>query len=78
MATQDDPMLGVINPDELYTLQAFMRRLGVRAATVRAARRAGLKTQKVHRNVYIYGRHWIDYVLANGDRQVEESVSDAN
>jgi hypothetical protein len=68
MANSDGDV-GVINPDELYTLQAFTRRLGVRAATLRTARRAGLRVYYVHKHGYVYGRDWIDYVRATGDRR---------
>ncbi|GIW83102.1 MAG: hypothetical protein KatS3mg105_4909 [Gemmatales bacterium] len=77
MAIHDDPKAGVINPDELYTLQAFTRRLGIKAATVRAARRAGLRVYYAHRHGYIHGRDWIEYVLASGDRRNGDSVSEA-
>ena len=77
MATGDDSVTGVINPDELYTLKAFTRRLGIRAATVRSARRAGLRVYYVHKHAYIYGRDWIDYVLASPERHGGKSASDA-
>ena len=35
--TTTDEVSGVINPDELYTLDAFKRRLGIREATVRVS-----------------------------------------
>lgn len=54
---------GVINPEELYTLNEFKRRLGVRDATLRAARRKGLKVHYVHKQAYVYGRDWIRYVV---------------
>lgn len=54
---------GVINPDELYTLRTFKRRLGVTDATMRAARRAGLRVHRVHKHGYVYGKDWIEYVL---------------
>ena len=60
-ATED--AVGVINPDELYTLKAFTRRLGITAATLRSARRAGLKVYYVHKQGWVHGRDWIDYVL---------------
>lgn len=63
MAASNDVITGVINPEELYTLSAFTRRLGIRQATVRAARRAGLRVYYVHKHAYIHGRDWIDYVL---------------
>lgn len=69
MPTSDDLSSGVINPDELYTLQAFTRRLGVQASTLRAARRAGLRVYYVHKHAYVYGRDWIEYVLNSQDRR---------
>jgi hypothetical protein len=69
MATGDDLSTGVINPDELYTLQAFTRRLGVQASTLRAARRAGLRVYYVHKHAYVHGRDWIEYVLSSQDRR---------
>lgn len=66
MPTSDDA-LGVIAPDELYTLNAFARRLGIKAATLRSARRAGLKVYYVHKHAYVLGRDWIDYVLRTAD-----------
>lgn len=61
--------VGIINPEELYTLKAFTNRLGIKAATVRAARRAGLRVYYVHKHAYILGRDWIEYVLSSGDRR---------
>lgn len=69
MATTDGFSTGVINPDELYTLSAFTRRLGIKQATVRAARRAGLKVYYVHKHAYIHGQDWINYVLSSQDRR---------
>ena len=75
MTTKDDAA-GVINPEELYTLTAFTRRLGVKAATVRSARRAGLRVYYVHKHANVYGRDWIEYVLNSPERHNGESVSD--
>jgi hypothetical protein len=69
MATDNNAASGVINPDELYTLKAFTQRLGIRSATIRSARRAGLPVHYVHKHAYIYGRDWIDYVLASEERK---------
>jgi len=70
MATADE-MTGVINPEELYTLDALKRRLGIRDAVLRTARRAGLRVYYKHRRGFIYGRDWISYVCtpetANGN-----------
>lgn len=77
MTTGDDFSSGVINPDELYTLRAFTRRLGIRDATLRSARRAGLRVYYVHKHAYIHGRDWIDYVLKSQKSREDETVSDA-
>lgn len=77
MATGDDFSLGVINPGELYTLKAFTRKLGIREATLRSARRAGLRVYYVHKHAYIYGRDWIDYVLNSQGRRSGDSASEA-
>lgn len=66
---------GVINPDELYTLTAFTQRLGIRQATVRAARRAGLQVYYVHKHAYVYGRDWIDYVLKHQECVQAQQIS---
>ena len=77
MANGDMFTAGVINPDELYTLKAFMRTLGIREATLRSARRAGLRVNYVHKHGYIYGRDWIEYVLNSQGRRNGEPVSEA-
>lgn len=77
MTIGDDFSSGVINPVELYTLKAFMRTLGIREATLRSARRAGLRVNYVHKHGYIYGRDWIDYVLNSQGRRNGEPVSEA-
>ena len=69
---------GVINPEELYTLTEFKRRLGVRDATLRAARRNGLKVHYVHKQAYVYGHDWIRYVVGEKtSRSAGQSVSAA-
>lgn len=75
--TGDDFSTGVINPNELYTLKAFTRRLGIRQATLRSARRAGLRVYYVHKHAYIHGRDWIDYVLSSQERRLDASVPEA-
>jgi hypothetical protein len=69
-----DEAIGIIKPDELYTLKAFARRLGIGAATLRSARRAGLKVYYVHKHAYVFGRDWIDYVIGTPERQVAETT----
>ena len=76
MSMQDEA-IGVINPEEMYTLKAFTRRLGIRASTLRSARRAGLRVYYVHKHAYIYGRDWIEYVQASADRRESKSVVEA-
>jgi hypothetical protein len=77
MSATDDSNFGVIKPDELYTLQAFTRRLGIQAATLRSARRAGLRVFYVHKHAYVYGRDWIEYVLKSKPRHESPSSSDS-
>jgi hypothetical protein len=77
MATGDEQITGVIKPDELYTLQAFTRRLGIQAATLRSARRAGLRVFYVHKHGYVYGRDWIEYVLKSKPRHDNPSSPDS-
>jgi hypothetical protein len=77
MATVENIPAGVINPEELYTLKTFTHRLGIKASTLRSARRAGLQVYYVHKHGYIYGRDWIDYVRSSKTRQVDQSAPDA-
>ncbi|PHQ34387.1 hypothetical protein [Rhodopirellula bahusiensis] len=80
MKTTDNSILGVINPEELYTLTAFKRRLGVADATLRTARRAGLKVHYLHKQGFILGSDWIDYVVnsaPNASRGQVDSTSTA-
>ncbi len=65
MATTSDTWNGVINPEELYTLRAFKKRLGVSDSTLRAARRKGLRVTYLHKQGYVHGRDWIEYVLSS-------------
>lgn len=62
---------GIIHPDRLYTLPAFKRELGIESSTIRAAREAGVKIYYRHRNGYIYGQDWIDYVLNSENSNTE-------
>jgi hypothetical protein len=55
---------GVVRPEELYTLEALKRRLGIRDATLRAARRAGLPVYYRHGRGFVHGRDWIAYVCS--------------
>lgn len=75
--TMQDEGFGVINPVEMYTLRTFTRRLGIRASTLRSARRAGLRVYYVHKHAYIYGRDWIEYVQNSPDRRSQSPVVEA-
>lgn len=77
LPTIENVPVGVINPNELYTLKTFTHRLGIKAATLRSARRAGLPVYYVHKHAYIYGRDWIDYVLSSKSPQIDQSAPDA-
>ncbi len=77
MTTDDHFSFGVINPGELYTLKAFMRTLGICEATLRSARRAGLRVHRVHKRAFIFGADWIDYVRSSQDRGNGEPFSEA-
>ena len=72
-----DESNGVIKPDELYTLKAFARRPGIKASTLRSARRAGLKVYYVHKHAYVHGRDWIDYVLRTAKQPETGATSQA-
>jgi len=76
MSMQDE-VFGVINPEELYTLKAFTKRLGIRASTLRSARRAGLRVYYVHKHAYIYGRDWIEYVRNSAERRSHKASQEA-
>lgn len=59
---------GVIRPDELYTLNELKHRLGITSSTLRSARRGGLRVYYRHKQAYVYGRDWIEYVLQSGNQ----------
>ncbi len=69
MENSDYTLSGVINPNELYTLKAFKKRLGIADATLRTARRAGLRVTYIHKLGFVHGRDWIDYVLNSSPSQ---------
>ena len=68
MPSVENSHSGVINPDELYTLRTFKKRLDISDHTLRAARRAGLQVRYLHKQGYILGRDWIEYVLNSGNQ----------
>jgi hypothetical protein len=77
MAKNVSPVPGVIRPDQLYTLKAFKSRLGISDATLRSARRAGLRVTYLHKQGYIYGRDWIEYVLNSNPNESCPPTSDS-
>jgi len=77
MTNNAPPITGVIKPDQLYTLKAFKSRLGIADATLRSARRAGLRVTYLHKQGYIYGRDWIEYVLNSNPNESCHPTSDS-
>jgi hypothetical protein len=61
---KQESMIGVVRPEELYTLEALKGRVGIRDSTLRAARRAGLKVYYRHGRGFILGRDWISHVCS--------------
>lgn len=55
-----------IRPDELYTLDSFMRYVGLGRSAIRQARAKGLVVRYVAARAFILGADWIDYVTTNG------------
>jgi len=53
---------GVIRADELYTIDEFKKRLGIRDATLRAPRPAGLCVKYLHGRAFVLGQDWFAYV----------------
>lgn len=58
----ENPSAGVIRPDELYTLEAFKRRINFKDAALRQARRLGLKVYRKQGRTFLLGKDWIEYV----------------
>ncbi len=73
MAEPEHMVTGVIRQDEIYTLPAFKKQLDVSDATLRAARRAGMRVRYRHGRAFIYGKDWIDYLLSFDDERQSES-----
>jgi len=58
--------LGPIEPHILYPLEDLKARSGMGSAAMRTARRQGLTVKYAGGRGYILGRHFIEYVEANG------------
>ena len=65
-----------IRPEELYTLEALKNRLGIRDATLRSARRAGLPVHYKHGRGFVRGADWINYVCKAEPQIPERDSSD--
>ena len=66
-----ESLIGVVRPEELYTLEALKQRMGIRDATLRAARRSGMKVHYKHGRGFVRGADWISYVC-KAEPQVAE------
>jgi len=53
---------GAIVPDAIYRLDEVKARMGWRDAAFRAAARAGLKTHRSGKRIYVLGSDLIDFV----------------
>ncbi|MCO6454082.1 MAG: hypothetical protein J5I93_02100 [Pirellulaceae bacterium] len=64
LATSDPqkPARGIIRRGEVYPLAEVYRRLGVGAATLREARKRGLKIRRIGRNSFVLGDDVCDYL----------------
>jgi len=62
MESNTSLLIEPIRPDELYPRLLFLQKLNITEATLRSARRKGLRTYRVHGRSYVLGRDWIDYV----------------
>ena len=56
--------LAPISPDLLYPLPALQRISGMGEAALRSARRSGLQVRYSGGRCYVYGRHYIEFILS--------------
>lgn len=73
----DARVIGVVRPEELYTLDEVKKRIELREAGLRAARRAGLRVIYRHGRGFVWGRDLIDYILAGSDAPGRKGVAGA-
>ena len=66
MATATLTSEGIIEPDRLYTLDAFKTATGMKAASLRHARRQGLVLRRVGIRTFVLGADFIDFVRQHG------------
>jgi hypothetical protein len=57
-----------IKSDEVYTLEEFTRRTGLRDWAMRTARRAGLRTVRVGKRTFIHGRDFFTFLESQGSQ----------
>ncbi|NQT17365.1 MAG: hypothetical protein HQ582_31715 [Planctomycetes bacterium] len=57
---------GVIDACKCYSLDAFRKLTGMKAAAIRKARQKGLKVRRVGLRSYILGADWIRFVEEHG------------
>jgi len=75
--TSANEPVGVVHAEEIYTLKEFSKRTGMRASSLRSARRAGLRVFYVHKHAYVCGRDWIEYVRNSSEQRCQEPVVEA-
>ena len=54
--------LGPIDKNAVYPLPVFRARIGQSQHGMRMMRKAGLRTVKISRRVYVVGRHFFEFV----------------
>ena len=60
--TKNGIPVGVVDPERLYTLDAFKEAMNLGKAALQRARRRGLKVLYVGNKAYILGADYIQYV----------------
>lgn len=55
-------VVGEIEPDKLYTLDAFKKASGLKDWALRTARKAGLKMHQAGNRKFVKGQDFIDYL----------------
>lgn len=57
---------GIVDPDRIYTLPAFLTTVGWSQGRLRTARKQGLPVKYLSNKGYVYGRDFIDFILRVG------------
>lgn len=58
--------VGEIEPDKLYSLEAFKKASGLKDWALRSARKAGLKMHQAGNRKFVKGQDFIDYLESLG------------